>query len=405
MEATLNYPELNWQLRFARKQIFNVLKQLERGGVTVTEGGQRFFFGDQRAKLQAEIQVVKADFYSRALLGGSIGAAESWVDGDWQSENLTAVMQVFARCLPVINTLEKRFSWLRYPAEFITRIGNRNTKAGSRANIAAHYDLGNEMYQLFLDPFMQYSSAIFPSQAATLSEAQEFKMWKICESLGLTEDDHLLEIGTGWGGLACYAAKHYGCRVTTTTLSGEQFKIAQQRAIDMGVADKIDFLLKDYRDLEGRYDKLVSIEMIEAVGHEYLAEYFSVLDRRLKPGGKMLVQAITIADQRYDSYRRSTDFINRYIFPGGCLPSASEMLRHMKNQTSLNLDSIESYGHDYANTLRCWDQRFKERSAELTGLGYSEDFQRLWQFYFAYCEAGFLEDTINLIHFQASKQV
>ncbi len=404
MEASLYFSELSWLQRFARTQIFKVLNQLDRGGIHVQEGSQRYFFGNHNAELQAKVEVISPEFYSRILLGGRIAAAESWVDGDWESDDLTAVLQVFARSLPVINKIERRFSWLRYPAEFAVRLARRNTKKGSRANIAAHYDLGNDMYRVFLDPYMQYSSAIFPSASTTLAEAQEYKMWKICEELALGPDDHLLEVGTGWGGLACYAAKKYGCRVTTTTLSGEQFKLAQKRAIDMGVADRVEFLLKDYRDLEGSYDKLVSIEMIEAVGHEYLGEYFAKLNTLLRPGGKLLIQAITIADQRYDSYRRSTDFINRYIFPGGCLPSASEMLSKLKRHTDFNLSSIESYGYDYARTLREWEKRFNDNAQVLRSLGYTGDFQRLWQFYFAYCQAGFLEDTINLVHLQASKQ-
>ncbi|MBD2859200.1 class I SAM-dependent methyltransferase [Spongiibacter sp. KMU-158] len=404
MEASISLSELSWLQRLARAQVFKVLSQVEGGGLTLKEQGQEFFFGDSNSDLQADIRVNKPEFYTRILFGGSIAAAESWVDQDWESDTLTQVIQVFARCLPVIEKLEQRFAWLRMPAEMIGRFVRRNTKEGSRTNIAAHYDLGNDMYRLFLDPYMQYSSAIFPSSASTLSEAQEYKMWKICEALELGPEDHLLEIGTGWGGLACYAAKHYGCRVTTTTLSGEQFKLAQQRALDMGVSDKVEFLLKDYRDLEGQFDKLVSIEMIEAVGHEFLGQYFSALNNLLKPGGKLLIQAITIADQRYEAYRRSTDFINRYIFPGGCLPSVSVMMEQLRAQTRFNLDSIQSYGLDYARTLEVWEQRFNENHSALNSLGYSDDFQRLWQFYFAYCQAGFLEETINLIHFQASKQ-
>lgn len=404
MQATLAQTNPSLLQRIAQRQVFAVLRQLQNAGLTIEQDGNRIFFGDQHADLQATIEVKNPAFYWRSLVGGSIGAAESFVEEQWQTENLSMVLQVFARCLPVVERLEKRFAWLRRPVNLWLRYRNRNTRDGSRTNIAAHYDLGNAMYEQFLDPLMQYSSAIFPSPQATLEQAQQHKLQRICEQLQLTPNDHLLEIGTGWGGLACYAAKNYGCRVTTTTISKEQYKIATQRAIEMGVADKITFLLQDYRDLHGQYDKIVSIEMIEAVGHEYFGDYFACLDRHLKPEGVLLIQAITIADQRYDSYRSSVDFINRYIFPGGCLPSVSEMLLQVRHRTSLQLRRIETFGQDYAQTLKMWQQRFSEKTKDLAKLGYNDDFQRLWQFYFCYCEAGFRENTIDLVHFVCRRQ-
>ena len=390
--------------RIAQRQVFAVLEELQGAGLTIEQDGIHTFFGDQHADLQATVEVKNPVFFWRALVGGSIGAAESFVEEQWQTEDLCAVLQVFARCLPVVERLEKRFAWLRKPVNLWVRYRNRNTRDGSRTNIAAHYDLGNAMYEHFLDPLMQYSSAIFPNTDATLEQAQEHKLQSICEQLQLKPTDHLLEIGTGWGGLACYAAKHYGCRVTTTTISNEQYKVATKRAVEMGVADQITFLLQDYRDLHGQYDKIVSIEMIEAVGHEYFGEYFACLDRHLQPEGLLLIQAITIADQRYDSYRNSVDFINRYIFPGGCLPSVSEMLLQLRQRTSLQLRHIETFGDDYAQTLRIWHQRFNAQASALAKLGYNEDFQRLWRFYFCYCEAGFRENTIDLVHFVCRRQ-
>jgi cyclopropane-fatty-acyl-phospholipid synthase len=403
MEIVATNAPSNWLQRTARRKVLEVLQHIEHGCVTLHEGSLKQSFGAKDADLHANIYIEDPGFYWAVLAGGSIGAAEAYVEGLWRCDNLTAVIQIFARAMAVVDKLEAGFAWLRMPIEKLRHVANRNSKAGSRTNIAAHYDLGNDMYQTFLDPHMQYSSAIFPDGDASLDCAQEHKLRVICDQLELQPSDHLVEIGTGWGGLACYAAKHYGCKVTTTTLSKEQLVIAKQRAVDEGVAENIEFLLTDYRDMQGRYDKLVSIEMIEAVGHEYLGGYFAKLNELLKPGGKMLIQAITIADQRYDAYRKGVDFIQRYIFPGGCLPSLSEMLKHIKQRTQLNVTQLNSYARDYADTLLHWEKAFTGASAQLTAMGYNRDFQRLWQFYFAYCEAGFREETINLVHLQADK--
>ena len=403
METTLTQSPPKRLERWARSLAFSLLAGLKDAGLTIKESQETHTFGDLQAPLQAHIDVYQPHFYRRLMFGGSIGAAEAWVDGDWHSPNLTAVIQLFARNMGVLDKFERRLAWLTTPWHKLKHKFNRNSLNGSRTNIAAHYDLGNEMYRLFLDPLMQYSSAIFPYQGASLEEAQQHKLRLICEQLRLTADDHLLEIGTGWGGLACFAAEHYGCRVTTTTLSVEQLKHAQQRVAQAGVSDKVTLLLEDYRDLSGQYDKLVSVEMIEAVGHQYLPTYFKSLNRLLKPHGQLLIQAITIADQRYDSYRKGVDFIQRYIFPGGCLPSVSEMCRHVKEQTDLSVIKLQDYGQHYAHTLKVWRERFHQLEPRLQTLGYSRDFHRLWTFYFAYCEGGFREGSIGLVHLSAVK--
>lgn len=389
--------------RVARQQLFKLLTQLKGAGITIHEPDNDYFFGDETAELQASISVLDPDFYYRLLIGGSIGAGESWIEELWTTPDLTQVIRVFARSMSLLEKLEKRLAWITLPFYKLTHRFNRNTKAGSRSNIAAHYDLGNDMYALFLDPLMQYSSAIYPSPDASLAEAQQHKLKTICDKLALSSDDHLLEIGTGWGGLACYAAKHYGCRVTTTTLSDAQYQIAKERVKQDGLEEQITLLKEDYRDLTGQYDKLVSIEMIEAVGHEYLPVYFKTLDRLLKPNGKLLIQSITINDQRYEQYRKAVDFIQRYIFPGGCLPSVSEMCHQLKKQTDMTLTRLSSHGHDYAQTLKHWTMSSREAATEMKNLGYDEDFQRLWHFYFAYCEGGFREGTVNLVQFEAAK--
>ncbi|WP_375057774.1 class I SAM-dependent methyltransferase [Zobellella sp. DQSA1] len=403
METTLMMSEPRRLERWARRLAFSLLSGLKGGGLTVLDGEDRFEFGDRGGELQACIRVLDPRFYRRLMTGGSIGAAESWVEGGWHSPDLTALVRLFARNLQVLDGLERRLGWLTTPWHKIRHRRNRNSRAGSRANIAAHYDLGNEMYELFLDPLMQYSSAVFPGPGATLEQAQEHKLRLICDRLELKASDHLLEIGTGWGGLACFAAKFYGCRVTSTTLSRAQFEHARARVAREGLEDRVTLLLDDYRDLRGRYDKLVSVEMIEAVGHRYLPTYFRTLDRLLKSDGRMLIQAITITDRRYDQYRKGVDFIQRYIFPGGCLPSVSEMYRHLREQTDMSLTRLHDYGLHYAETLKIWAERFRQAEARLKALGYGQDFHRLWAFYFAYCEGGFREGSIGLVHFEAAK--
>lgn len=403
MDTTMTLSPPRLLERWARQLAFSLLGGLQGAGLTVQEGEHSFEFGDPNAELQACVRVFAPRFYLRLMTGGSIAAAEAWVDGSWHSPDLTALVRLFARNIGVLDKLERRLGWLSTPYYRLLHRINRNSRAGSRANIAAHYDLGNELYRLFLDPQMQYSSAVFPAAEASLEAAQEHKLGLICERLALTPEHHLLEIGTGWGGLACYAARHYGCRVTTTTLSRAQYEYAAQQVAAAGLQDRVTLLLQDYRELDGRYDRLVSVEMIEAVGHEYLPVYFKALDRLLKPDGRLLIQAITIADQRYDQYRKSVDFIQRYIFPGGCVPSVSEMCRQLVEQTDMTLTRLHDYGQHYAQTLKLWAERFQRAAPTLRELGYQQDFQRLWAFYFAYCEGGFREGTLGLVHFEAAK--
>jgi cyclopropane-fatty-acyl-phospholipid synthase len=283
--------------------------------------------------------------------------------------------------------LQKSLHWL-----------NRNTRKGSRKNISAHYDLGNDFYRLWLDPKMMYSAAYFETSDTSLEDASFEKLDRICRKLDLSASDRVVEIGTGWGGFAIHAAKHYGCHVTTTTISRQQFDWAEQAIRNEGLEDRITLLFEDYRDLEGQYDKLVSIEMIEAVGHQFHDTYFRKCCELLKPDGQMLLQAITIADQHYDSYKTSVDFINKYIFPGGCLTSVTDMTRTMTEHTDMRVIHIEDIGPHYALTLRHWYDRFMARLDEVSELGYPDTFIRMWQFYLAYCEAAFIERAIGDVH-------
>ncbi len=327
---------------------------------------------------------------------GSIGAGEAYIHGYWRSPDLAAVTRLFVANLEVLDALEGGLARLGRPILRLLHWVNRNSRRGARRNILAHYDLGNALFERLLDPTMMYSAAMFDSLEQSLEQAQLNKLERICAKLALRPDDHLLEIGSGWGSLAIHAATHHGCRVTTTTLSEAQYAHTLQRVQDLGLQHRITVLREDYRDLGGRFDKLVSIEMIEAVGHRYLPVYFQRCASLLKDDGLMLLQAITIRDQRYEQARQSVDFIQRYIFPGGALPSLSIMLQTASSHTALNLVHMEDFGLDYARTLQHWRDNLRQSRTALTELGYDDTFQRLWEFYLCYCQGGFEERTIGV---------
>jgi len=387
----------------SKRIVFSLLNKLNDGHICLIENGTEVFFGNKDATIHATITIHDPKAYSSILWGGSIGAGEAYVEGLWSADDLVAVIQLFSRNLATLEQYEQRFGFLLNIINLFKHRLNRNSKEGSRTNIAAHYDLSNDMYRIFLDKAMQYSSAIFPNEKASLEEAQQHKLKVICEALNLTKDDQLLEIGTGWGGLACYAAKNYGCHVTTTTISDAQFELAKQRVEDEKLSDKVTLLKKDYRDLTGQYSKIVSIEMIEAVGHKFMPTYFAMIDKLLKPGGKTLIQAITINDQRYDSYVKNVDFIQRHIFPGGHLPSISMICELLKNNTNMYMKQLSDYRIDYAKTLNVWRDSFLENREVIQKLGFNDDFIRLWEFYFCYCEGGFRESAIGLAHIELIK--
>lgn len=386
-----------------RDVIFAILTHLNDSQITIVEGKHHRVFGDDSAPLKAQITVHDISFFKDMIFNGSIGAAEAYLEGKWSSPNLTALIQIMARNQPQLDKIESKTRWISSIKNWWLRRQNLNSETGSKRNILAHYDIGNELYQRFLDPSMLYSSAIYSQDATSLAAAQQNKMHLICQRLELQPSDRVIEIGTGWGGLAVYMAQHIGCHVTTTTISDAQFDYAQQQVKQLGLEDNITLLKNDYRLLEGKYDKLVSIEMIEAVGHEYLPTFFTQCSQLLKPNGKMLLQSITIADSRYDQYRQNIDFIQKYIFPGGCLPSIAEMSKHIANSTDMVVDEIQDIGLHYARTLNDWHQAFDKNWSELKSLGYKEDFKRLWQFYLCYCEGAFMERVISTHHIMARK--
>ncbi|MCU0977630.1 MAG: cyclopropane-fatty-acyl-phospholipid synthase family protein [Pirellulaceae bacterium] len=386
----------SWLDRLTRRAVWRQLDGLQYGCLTIAEGGQVRSFGDtQDDSLRATIQVSDPRFYWHTVTGGHLGASEAYLRGEWSCDDLVALIRIFSRNAAVLDSVERGVARLLKPLQVVAHRLRRNTRSGSRRNIAAHYDLSNEFYSLFLDDTMTYSCGIFPRPDASLREASLEKYARICRKLELSPGDHVVEVGGGWGGFALVAAGQYGCRVTTTTISEQQYQWASARIREAGLTDRITLLKQDYRDLQGQFDKLVSIEMIEAVGHEYLPAYFTKCCRLLKPAGMMLLQAITIPDERYDAYRRSADFIQRYIFPGGCLPSLSA-ISHCLKQTDFRLFHLEDFGSHYVRTLLEWRRRFWERIDRVRALGLSEEFVRMWDLYLCYCAGAFDERQIGV---------
>ena len=395
-------PRSAWLQNFARKLVLAKLKKLQRGKLTLIENGISYYFGNA-GSISATITVLDAHFYGEIAFGGSIGAGEAYMLNYWQADNLTNVIRLFAVNQSIMDTLEGGFEWLSKPILKILHYLNRNTTDGSRKNIAAHYDLGNDFFKLWLDPSMMYSAAIFEPADCDLEAASLKKLQVICDKLDLKPTDHVIEIGTGWGGFAIYAAKHYGCKVTTTTISKQQYDEAVLRVNAENLISKITLLLNDYRDLNGTYDKLVSIEMIEAVGHQFYDIYFKKCASLLKPEGLALIQAITIVDQRFDAAKNSVDFIQRYIFPGSNIPSVTALLSSMTKSSDFRLFDCEDIGPHYATTLRKWNENFFANIEAVRKLGYSEEFIKMWQFYLCYCEGGFAERALGDVHLLLAK--
>jgi len=381
----------------AKTQVIKRMQGLPFGRLTIEDGDEIFEFGNpaETSRVDARIIVHDSSAFRDFAFGGSIGGAEGYMLGKWSSPDLLEVVRLFCINVDFLNQFDGSRPILQRAQDKLFHFLNRNTEKQARENISRHYDLSNDFFALFLDPQMMYSSAIFPHEEATLEEAAIHKLDVICENLQLGPEDHLLEIGTGWGGLAVHAAKNYGCRVTTTTISREQYDIACKRVSAEGLEQQITVLLEDYRNLTGRYDKLVSVEMIEAVGHQYYGQYFNGCASLLKNDGLMLLQAITIPDQRYDYARRSVDFIQRYIFPGGSLPSHEAMIAAVKRHTDLTMVGLREIGEDYARTLQVWHERFSTRLEEVRELGFDDYFIRMWNYYLCYCQGGFEERIIG----------
>ena len=377
----------------ARRALTARLAELRHGRLILREGATVSSWGDPLAT-PIEMVVLDPRFYSAAAFGGAVGAGEAYADGWWTTDDLTGIVRLLLRNRDALDGLETGWARLVQPARRLLHAINRNTRRGARRNIGAHYDLGNAFFELILDDTLTYSCALFERPGASLRDASVAKYERMAALLDLQPHDHVVEIGTGWGGFAIHAASRHGCRVTTTTISEEQYQLATRRVAEAGLAGRVTVVRQDYRDLRGRYDKLVSIEMIEAVGHEHFETFFARCAALLAPHGRAAIQAITIDDARYEAARREVDFINRHIFPGSCLPSRS-VLRAAAAAAGLDLVQADEIGPHYAETLRRWRENMQANRDRIAALGMGERFQRLWEFYFCYCEGGFLERAIG----------
>jgi len=392
-------PRAGFLHEYAKRILLSRLQNLRHGELLLIDGDEHRLFGKRDAAFPGRVTVEVRDpaFYSTLLLHGALGGGEAYMEGHWTCRKLTAMVELFLCNRASFGRLGPGLPWVAKPLALLERYLRRNTLEGSRRNIAAHYDLGNELFELFLDTTMSYSCGVFEHPQATLRDASLAKLERICQKLQLKPADHVLEIGTGWGGFALYAARRYGCRVTTTTISRQQYEYARQRVREAGLEDRITLLTSDYRQLRGCYDKLVSIEMIEAIGHRNFDVYFRRCSELLKADGMMLLQSITIADQRYRQAKKSVDFIQRYIFPGGCLPSVGALAESVAGSTDMRIFHLEDIGPHYATTLQHWRRRFLAGTEKVRRLGYPERFVRMWEYYLAYCEGGFRQRAIGTV--------
>ena len=374
------------------------------GRLTLIEPGGTLHFGPGGGDaLHATVTIDDPRVYRCVAFNGSLGAGEAYVQGWWRASDLSAVARLFLQNAAALTRMDSGWGRLLTPLAQAYHWARRNTPGGSRRNIAAHYDLGNEFYRLWLDDTLTYSAGIFESPETTMRAASIAKLDRICRKLRLSHEHHVLEIGAGWGSFALHAAREYGCRVTTTTISRRQFELARERIAEARLQDRITLLLEDYRDLTGEYDCVVSIEMIEAVGHQFYDTYFRKISDLLAPAGQACIQAITVADRYYEQARRAVDFIKRYIFPGSCIPSIGAMTASVARASDMTLTHLEDITPHYATTLQRWCETFLARQDDVRRLGLSAAFVRMWEFYLRYCEAGFTERTIGTVQMVLGK--
>ena len=396
-------PKAPWTARAARHLIFKLLRDVREGELTLVCPDETYIFGRPGTATNAIIEVHDERFFRRTLLAGDVGFGESYMDGDWSSPNLVATLRLLVRNQNLVDDRNRRFTVALRSIERIRHLLRPNTLAGSRRNISYHYDLGNDFYRLFLDSSLGYSCAFYETPLDSLGQAQRQKYDRICRKLLLSPSDHLLEIGTGWGGLAIHAARHYGCQVTTTTISREQFAYANSLVKQSGLGGQIRVLLEDYRKLSGRFDKIASVEMFEAVSYRNYDTFFGQCDRLLAPHGSMLLQTITIPDRRFRDYLRRCDWVQKHIFPGAELASVAEILQSLARATRLQLHHADEIGMHYSYTLRAWRERFLAALPQVRALGFDERFIRMWEFYLASCEAAFAERSIGDIQLLLTK--
>jgi cyclopropane-fatty-acyl-phospholipid synthase len=392
--------------RLGRKLLLRQLALFEHGELRFVEpDGTHHVFGQRRADFDVgcTLYIDHPQTFADAAFGGTVGAGEAYIRGLWHCDDIVNLVRIFVANREQMNRMDSRWSFASRPLLRLFHFANRNSKNGSARNIAAHYDLGNELYELMLDETMAYSCAIFPRPDASLAVASTAKFEAVCRKLDLKATDHVLEIGGGWGGFAIHAVERYGCRVTSATISQAQYDFATQKVAALGLSDRITVLLQDYRDLDGQYDKLVSIEMVEAVGARFLDVYFEHCARLLKPAGAMLLQAITIQDQYYEQALKSVDYIQRYVFPGSFIPSVAALSKSLAKVTDFKIFHLEDIGPHYARTLRLWRERFFRNLGKVRELGYSDSFVRLWEYYLCYCEGGFMERQLGTVQMLLTK--
>jgi cyclopropane-fatty-acyl-phospholipid synthase len=390
--------------KLAKKLVIRKLSQLQAGQIILHDEQEQYAFG-QAAGLSASVQVVNSKFYTASLLHGSLGIAQSYIDGDWQTDNLTTLIRIVIQNEEAMRKLDSAFTKFPYLLVDLLAKIQKNTVGRARKYIHAHYDMGNEFFNTFLGDTLMYSCGIFETPEDTLECAQMRKINRIVEKLAPKPDEHILEIGTGWGTFAIYLAQNYGCRVTTTTISDEQYRFVEARILKLNLQDRITLLNQDYGKLQGKFDKIVSIEMIEAVGHQYFDAFFAQCDQLLKPGGLLMIQAIIINEQTYEQAKKHLDFIKKHIFPGSCLPSVHRMGQSIANHTNLQWLSLNDIGRNYTTTLLMWHERFMQNLEKIRQLGFSEEFIRLWQYYLCYCAAGFQEDYISDVQLLLRKRL
>lgn len=391
--STTSKPQLN----LLERLFVRLIGTIRHGRLNIRfSDGRSALIGDRAQPVQ-DLKIEDARFYRCVLSGGSVGFGEAYVSGYWSTSDLSGLLLLLAKNKARSNRLHKGFSLFARFFNRIYHLARSNTLAQSKQNIQAHYDLSNDFYRQFLDSTMTYSSALFLKKTDSLEQAQINKIDRMLDLAGVKAGDSILEIGTGWGALALRAAER-GCRVKTITLSGEQYVFAQKQFEGAGVADQIELCLQDYRSLEGQFDAVLSCEMIEAVGREYLRDYFRIVKQSLKPGAKAVLQSITISDDRYETYSRGCDWIQKHIFPGGHLPSVGAIRSHVDAVGSLKISRVDSFGKDYAETLRRWAGRFNVNNARVRELGFDTAFCRKWNYYLSYCEAGFDADLIDVNH-------
>ena len=388
---------------FFKSILLKKLGGLRFGRLVIVDGPKTFVFGDQHSELHATITVTSQEFYVFLGSGGTLGAAEAYTAGYWFADNLVSLVQIIIKNKKTMENLESGLAKLANPFNKIIHKRRQNSIKGSKKNILAHYDLSNDFYRLWLDSTMTYSCGVFLNDDSSMKEASIEKIDRFCRKLKLTKDDKVLEIGTGWGSFALHAARNYGCHVTTTTISDNQFSYVSDLISKENLWSQITLLNSDYRELEGSYDKIVSIEMIEAVGPDHVSGFFNKVSSLLRPSGLMALQGITYNDPDFEAYKNSVDFIKKYIFPGGCLVSVSQIKDAIKAKTDLTLVEVEDITQHYARTIKYWRQDFIKALPEIRSLGFSESFIRIWEFYLVYCEAGFLENLIGDFQFVFAK--